>query len=77
MWIARDKNGTLALYNVKPVKEEYQWNIPDCNRDVWIIDGNLGEFREVKWENEEPTRKMAVDFFECFKGLCETAKTLL
>jgi hypothetical protein len=54
MWIARDKNGTLALYNVKPVKEEYQWNIPDCNRDVWIIDGNLEEFREVKWEDEEP-----------------------
>lgn len=24
-----------------------------------------------------PTRKMAVDFFECFRGLCETAKTLL
>jgi len=47
MWIARDKNGTLALYNVRPVKEEYQWNIPDCNRDVWIIDGNLEEFREI------------------------------
>lgn len=24
-----------------------------------------------------PTGKMAVDFFECFRGLCETAKTLL
>lgn len=24
-----------------------------------------------------PTRKMAVDFFECFRGLCETVKTLL
>lgn len=52
-WIARDKNGTLCAYTVKPEK----------SRDIWFsLTNNYGEldafdhlFENVKWEDEEPT----------------------
>ena len=53
MWIARDKNGCLYLYEAKPQKFNY--------RDIWDNDGNGAHhiddalFPEVKWEDEEPT----------------------
>ena len=40
---------------------------------VIIMTGNFWNSLALSF----PTGKMAVDFFECFRGLCETAKTLL
>ena len=50
MWIARDKDGDLWLYEKKPLKQpEYQEYV---GGDCQILDINL--FPEVKWSDPEP-----------------------
>ena len=53
MWLARDKDGTLALFLYRePHKGNIEWW---PNDDSYIsIDENL--FPEVKWSDEEPTK---------------------
>ena len=53
MWLARDKNDTLALYESKPVKDEHT--------NQWILGGRWmptpdNWFPEVQWTDEEPTK---------------------
>ena len=56
MWLARDADGELCMYDVKPVKQEdlgvwgFDWEVSqgdscEINRDM---------FPEVKWSDEEP-----------------------
>lgn len=57
MWIARDKDGELWLYFVKPHKSGVHWKInPSVNAIKCAIritkDKNV--LPEVKWEDEEP-----------------------
>lgn len=55
MYVARDKDGSLYLFQNRPVKidERGCWRTL-TNRFGWIIlDSCL--FSEVKWEDEEPT----------------------
>ena len=51
LWIARDKSGTLWLYDEKPIK------FKDCWRSegdyMMRLDWSL--FPDVKWADEEPT----------------------
>ena len=51
-WVARDKNGWLALYVNKPYKHSDLWVAPFG--DWFSLDGDL--FPSVKWEDEEPKR---------------------
>lgn len=55
-YIARDKNGELAAYLEKPVKEGNQWvcanRDEDSDKKFYIMDDRL--FPEIKWEDEEP-----------------------
>lgn len=57
-WLARDKNGGLLLWRVRPSKEVnfergVSWGYP-CEMGAWIrIDASL--FPQVKWEDAEPT----------------------
>lgn len=61
------------------------WEQPDHSTMISAIIHQISDGRVVVmtgnfWNSlalSFPTRKMAVDFFECFRGLCETAKTLL
>ena len=51
MWIARDYNGTLWIFDEKPFKTTNMWecfsgNCQVLNDDDW--------FPEVSWEDEEP-----------------------
>lgn len=50
MWVARDKDGTLYLYNEKPYKRGHCWHCDDL--DYFAIEELLPE---VNWEDEEPT----------------------
>lgn len=50
MWVARDEDGDLYLYNEKPYKSRHSWNCGDI--DYFTIEYL---FPEVKWEDEEPT----------------------
>lgn len=50
MYVARDKDGHLWLYEKKPLKQLTYWISEDG--DSQILDINL--FPEVKWEDKEP-----------------------
>lgn len=51
MWVARDKDNSLYLYDTKPKK--HRNNAWDSDGDGIVhIDDNL--FPEVKWEDDEP-----------------------
>lgn len=51
MWIARDKDQTLWLFENKPIKENDVWNCSDhISAYIKISDKTL--FPELKWEDE-------------------------
>ena len=53
LYIARDENGKLYLYESKPVKIMNQWETTSCGyRKIDIFD-HL--FQCVQWSDEEPT----------------------
>lgn len=77
----------LALMQLRQLRKAWvgSWEQPDHNTIIsaityYISDGRVIIMTGNFWNSlalSFPTRKMAVDFFECFRGLCETAKTLL
>lgn len=58
MWVARDRNGQLWLYESKPRKHSKNatfWNSDDGAKSMIMKDDNWNSFSTVKWEDEEPT----------------------
>lgn len=55
MYIARDKDGDLYLFDARPIKiNEYGHWQPTKTRLDWLkLDSS--QFPELKWEDEEPT----------------------
>ena len=53
MWLARDKDGDLAMYMKKPYKDERaeQWALGG----QWVLLHD-NWFPEVQWSDEEPTK---------------------
>lgn len=51
MYIARNRNGELSIFEEKPVKTSYVWV---SDKGAWDILSNDSNFQEVKWEDEEP-----------------------
>ena len=60
-YVARDSDGELAVYDVKPVKFDTRWS--DDLGD-WIEPLNNDYFPEVKWSDEEPTK--VADLWEIY-----------
>ena len=57
IWVARDKDGKLAIFNKKPFKCGEQWITK--GRYSWI---QQEFFPEVQWQDEEPTKlKLMID----------------
>lgn len=54
MWIARDEDGSLWLYNTKPEKGDKAWILTNTTGGCCKIDEELDGFEDVKWEDEEP-----------------------
>lgn len=50
MYLARDKDGSLWLYEEKPLKQNDNWLC--VSGDCQMLDINV--FPEIKWENNEP-----------------------
>lgn len=50
MWIARDSDGNLRVFEKKPIKTLYGWHCPDG----YIATFQSYLFPEVKWEDKEP-----------------------
>ena len=51
MWIARDENDELWLYEEKPYKKVNQWKSSDGAYQS-LIDSDW--FPEISWEDDEP-----------------------
>lgn len=51
MYIARDKDGSLYLYEKAPIKEDSYW---DTMSGCIELDTDL--YPEIMWENTEPTK---------------------
>jgi hypothetical protein len=49
-WVARDKDGVIYVYSVKPGKKRIKWISSD------FINIERHSFPEVKWEDKEPTK---------------------
>ena len=63
-WIARDDNAlkTLYIYNSKPSKEDWRWNVPEGKRSLNLAAFNH-LFQFIKWEDEQ-----AYNIAELLKG---------
>ena len=51
MWIARDEDGELWLYEEKPFRKNTHWKSSNGDCELLI---NSDWFPEVSWEDEEP-----------------------
>ena len=56
MWIARDKDGSLWIYENMPVKVDSSadWESEDYFDEIILHNFKEDPFPEVKWEDEEP-----------------------
>ena len=50
-WAARDKDGKIFLYRIKPIKDKFVWYSPGFNLLL-----ASASFPEIQWSDEEPTR---------------------
>lgn len=55
VWIARDSNDLLFLYNAKPFKHLREWRYSVNNYTCGVLPIDKELFPFVKWEDEEPT----------------------
>jgi len=65
MYIARDKNESLWLYNEKPIRNEEEGNFKSIYTDVTIGTLDTTMFPELKWEDEP----MEVDLVDVNKSI--------
>lgn len=54
-WIARDKSGSLCIFDEKPKKSEEMWDNVICS-DFIELNCYNHLFNSIKWEDEEPIR---------------------
>lgn len=54
MWIARDKNQMLYVFEEKPIKNERFENWTPLSDDENFMDINPNLFPEVKWDDDQP-----------------------
>lgn len=52
-WIARDKDGTLWLFDEKPVRSTATWELGDCEEIPYFTYLPNDKFPEITW-NDEP-----------------------
>ena len=51
LWAARDMDGKLFLYRLKPLKDLTVWYSPGFSLVL-----ASGSFPEIKWSDDEPTK---------------------
>ena len=50
-WAARDKDGKIFLYRIKPIKDKFVWYSPGFSLAL-----GRTPFPEIKWSDDEPTK---------------------
>lgn len=66
MYIARNRDGELSIFEENPVKTAYVWV---SDKGAWDILSDDSKFPEVRWEDDEP-RKLVLNSLE-EKESCE------
>ena len=62
MWVARDKDGTLAMYEKEPFKDKRAEQWAPAGWCGWCELLPKNWFPEVKWSDDEPTKvKLVID----------------
>lgn len=56
MWIARDKNQMLYVFEERPIKNKHFENWIPLSADENFMEINPNLFPEVLWEDEEPRK---------------------
>ena len=72
MYIARNRDGELSIFEEKPVKTAY---VQVSDKGAWDILSDDSKFPEVRWEDDEP-RKLVLSSLE-EKESCEDNRGLL
>jgi len=54
LWIARDKDDTLTIFEKKPTKNMGSWTSKGGSNHEMFINEDL--FKEIKWEDAEPKK---------------------
>lgn len=58
-WLARDKDGSIWVWKVKPFKGKDIW-YNNISKDAFkLLDETL--YPEIKWEDDEPTEAEMID----------------
>ena len=52
MWLARDKNNRIYLFEKKPEKDDEYWTYDDGD----YMELDVSSFQEVQWSDDEPTK---------------------
>ena len=52
MWLARDKNNRIYLFEKKPEKDDEYWSYDDGD----YMELDVSSFPEVQWSDSEPTK---------------------
>lgn len=55
VWIARDKDGTLNIFPVKPLRTFNRWENYSSDDKIEL---SFNDFPNVKWEDKEPTKSI-------------------
>lgn len=56
-YLARDGDGVLNLYQIKPVPLEYRWIAKDAPRHYWMeLPSGIPQFTNIGWSDKEPTK---------------------
>ena len=77
-WLARDEDGDLCAYSVKPLKTDEQWNLKNLGDNCIGIDETDDTFSHIKWTDEEPTSVKALikEFSDKAESLRELGEAL-
>lgn len=54
MWIARDKNGSLWIYEHKPKRDGEMWILDSStffDSQIWQVNSEFRPFSIITWEN--------------------------
>jgi hypothetical protein len=68
-WVARDKNGTLALFDNLPIRNKDVWGIEQASHSYYILPDNACG---ITWDDS--ARKVTLAVVSCTKQMTELIK---
>lgn len=54
LWLARDEDGSLYLFNNKPIKGERCWISSQYGTEYDVLEVQKDLFPEITWDDDDP-----------------------